>query len=495
MTRYWAGGGPSDYTIVSGADVTIGSLDGKAAVVVGGVEITWWNSETGGTQYTDLLDSTGSARTSVLSSDTSDGRALGQIPRVQYPDNVTGAWASAAGGRRVWMAADVGDQAVATAVDLAAHKSQNNGHGTGVANLVDVSVPLPGSRNVGDLLGVVTGGGFGLIPPSAAAGAVLLNPPASGGSYVGNTAQPPDPAQGQSGNPWLKLTQPYSGADDNPDAVQFFSTSSTGQSIKTGWFNGNGELRAAPSLPNRVAGRVFEAYENRGGPSTGRFFELSTNPSVAANREALLGAYGTGNSTKPGWVEATRVLSGLQGVRAGGSYNSLSGVNFRGQKSGTGAPTTGTWVTGDAVVDSAGVLWLCTAGGTPGTWTGSAGGGGGGSTVSVMPTWTQDTATVGTGTYRVHNPTGSALTLRSAVASIGGTAPTGSSLIVQVRVDGTAVFTSGNRPTITAGNRYSGVASTFISANWPAGSYLTVDVDQVGSTAAGTKLTVQVLAY
>ncbi|SBT63918.1 hypothetical protein GA0070622_0886 [Micromonospora sediminicola] len=490
MTRYWAGGGPSDYTIISGDTVTVGAVTGKNAVVVGGVDVVWWNAETGGTQYADLLNAVGQPVTSVPSSDTTDGRAFGQIPRVQYPDGVTGAWASAGGGPRVWMPADVGDQALATAVDLAAHKAQANGHGTGLANLTDVAVPAPGSRNVGDLLGVLPGGTFGTIPPSAAAGAVLLNPPASGGSYVGNTAQPPDPAQGQNGNPWLKLTQPFSGADDNPDAVQFFSTSSTGQSIKTGWFNGNGELRAAPSLPNRVAGRVFEAYENRGGPSTGRFFELSTNPSVAANREALLGAYGTGNSTKPGWIEATRVLSGLQGVRAGGSYNSLSGVNFRGQKTGTGAPTTGTWATGDAVVDAAGVLWLCTAGGTPGTWAG-----GGGSAVSVMPTWTQDTATVGTGTYRVYNPTASALTLRSVVASIGGTAPTGSSLIVQVRVDGTAVFTSGNRPTITAGNRYSGVASTFISANWPAGSYLTVDVDQVGSTAAGTKLTVQVLAY
>lgn len=375
MTRYWAGGGPSDYTIVSGDDVSIGPLDGKSAVVVGGVEITWWNAETGGTQYTDLLDSTGSAVSSMESSDTSDGRALGQIPRVQYPDNVTGAWASAAGGPRVWMPADVGDQAVATAVDLSAHKAQTNGHGTGVANLVDVSVPLPGSRNVGDLLGVVTGGGFGLIPPSAAAGAVLLNPPTSGGSYVGNSATPPLSSQGQNGQPWLRLQQPYSSTDDNPDAIQVGATTPGGAWIKTGWFNGNGEFRSAPSTGNRIAHRVFEYAEGLGGPSTGRYAEWSTNPTNAGNREPLLGGYGTGHSTKPGWVEATRVLSGLQGVRAGGSYNSLSGVNFRGQKTGTGAPTTGTWVTGDAVVDSAGVLWLCTAGGTPGTWAGSTGGG------------------------------------------------------------------------------------------------------------------------
>ncbi|MFC4146621.1 hypothetical protein ACFO0M_10170 [Micromonospora mangrovi] len=376
MTRYTAGGGPSDYTIVSGDTVTVGAVTGKNAVVVGGIEVKWYNDETSGTQYEDLLNSVGQPVTSVQSSDTTDGRALGQIPRVQYPDNVTGAWASAGGGPRVWMPADVGDQAVATAVDLASHKAQANGHSTGVANLSDVAVPPPAGRNVGDLLGVVAGGGFGLVPPSVASGATLLNPPPSGATYVGNTAQPPDPAQGQSGNPWLKLTQPYSATDDNPDALQFFSTSATGQSIKTGWFNGNGEVRAAPSLPNRVAGRIFEAYENRNGPSTGRFFELSTNPLNAANREALLGAYGTGHSSKPGWVEATRVLSALLGVRAGGNYNGLTAITFRGQRASTGAPTSGTWAAGDVVLDSAGALYLCTAAGTPGTWATAAGGGG-----------------------------------------------------------------------------------------------------------------------
>ncbi|MEU0081357.1 hypothetical protein ABZY58_25945 [Micromonospora tulbaghiae] len=369
MTRFAAGGGPSDYTIVAGDTVTIGPMTGKAVVAVGGIEVKWWNAETGGTVYEDLLNSVGQPVASVPSSDTTDGRALGQIPRVFYPDNVTGAWASAGGGPRVWMPADVGDQAVETAVALAAHQAQENGHGTGLADLVDTTVPPPDARTPGHLLGVVEGGAFALLPPSVAAGAVMLNPPTSGGNYVGNTAQPPDPAQGQSGNPWLKLTQPYSATDDNPDALQFFATSATGQSIKTGWFNGNGEVRSAPSLPNRVGARFFEAYENRNGPSTGRFFELSTNPLNAANREALLGAYGTGHSSKPGWVEATRVLSALLGVRAGGNYNGLTAVTFRGQRSGVGPPTTGTWAAGDLVLDSAVTLWLCTTAGTPGTWT------------------------------------------------------------------------------------------------------------------------------
>lgn len=33
-----------------------------------------------------------------------------------------------------------------------------------------------------------------------------------------------------------------------------------------------------------------------------------------------------------------------------------------------GAPTTGTWFTGDITLDSQAVLWICTAGGSPGIW-------------------------------------------------------------------------------------------------------------------------------
>jgi hypothetical protein len=57
------------------------------------------------------------------------------------------------------------------------------------------------------------------------------------------------------------------------------------------------------------------------------------------------------------------------GVAALGAKNSLSNIRLSGRRSGMGAPTTGTWAAGDTVQDSAGVWWLCTAGGTPGTWT------------------------------------------------------------------------------------------------------------------------------
>lgn len=60
------------------------------------------------------------------------------------------------------------------------------------------------------------------------------------------------------------------------------------------------------------------------------------------------------------------------GVAALGAKNSLVNIRFCGRRASTGAPTSGTWATGDTVQDSAGALWLCATGGTPGTWVGGA---------------------------------------------------------------------------------------------------------------------------
>lgn len=57
------------------------------------------------------------------------------------------------------------------------------------------------------------------------------------------------------------------------------------------------------------------------------------------------------------------------GVAALGAKNGLSNVRFCGRKLTSGAPTTGTWIAGDLVLDSAGAWHLCTTGGTPGVWT------------------------------------------------------------------------------------------------------------------------------
>ncbi|KUN03148.1 hypothetical protein AQI95_24635 [Streptomyces yokosukanensis] len=57
------------------------------------------------------------------------------------------------------------------------------------------------------------------------------------------------------------------------------------------------------------------------------------------------------------------------GVAALGKKNGLSNIRLAGFKATSGAPGTGTWTTGDVVLDSAGGWHLCTTGGTPGVWT------------------------------------------------------------------------------------------------------------------------------
>jgi hypothetical protein len=57
------------------------------------------------------------------------------------------------------------------------------------------------------------------------------------------------------------------------------------------------------------------------------------------------------------------------GVAALGAKNGLANIRLCGRKATAGAPSTGTWTAGDTVLDSAGAWHLCTASGTPGSWT------------------------------------------------------------------------------------------------------------------------------
>lgn len=99
----------------------------------------------------------------------------------------------------------------------------------------------------------------------------------------------------------------------------------------------------------------------------------------------------------------------------------------------------------------------------------------------------------GTGTFRLYFPAAS--TIVDAWASVG-TAPTGASLIVDVNHNGTTIFTTQtNRPTIAASGFYDASGTPDGDVTVAAGEYLTVDIDQVGSTIAGSDLTVGVRYY
>jgi hypothetical protein len=99
------------------------------------------------------------------------------------------------------------------------------------------------------------------------------------------------------------------------------------------------------------------------------------------------------------------------------------------------------------------------------------------------------------GTFRLYNDTGATWTITGVRASVG-TAPTGASIIIDVNKNGTTIFTTqANRPTIAAAGNTSGNVTNMNVTTVAAGEYLTVDIDQIGSTIAGADLTVQVEVY
>lgn len=101
--------------------------------------------------------------------------------------------------------------------------------------------------------------------------------------------------------------------------------------------------------------------------------------------------------------------------------------------------------------------------------------------------------TVGAGTHRLYNDTGATLTIKGVRASVG-TAPTGASLIVDINIGGTTIFsTQANRPTIAVSTNTSGKVTNMNTTTIADGAYFTVDIDQIGSTVAGSDLTVQIL--
>lgn len=99
------------------------------------------------------------------------------------------------------------------------------------------------------------------------------------------------------------------------------------------------------------------------------------------------------------------------------------------------------------------------------------------------------TLSVSVGTGRLTFPV--AATILGVVAAVN-TAPTGAAILCDVNKNGTTIFTTqGNRPSIAAAGFASATATPDVTA-FAAGDYMTVDIDQVGSTAPGTNLTVTV---
>jgi hypothetical protein len=60
-------------------------------------------------------------------------------------------------------------------------------------------------------------------------------------------------------------------------------------------------------------------------------------------------------------------ITGVTSVGVSGLPGAVAGARFVGATT-SGAPASGTFVAGDYVIDQTGQMWICTVGGSPGTW-------------------------------------------------------------------------------------------------------------------------------
>lgn len=115
----------------------------------------------------------------------------------------------------------------------------------------------------------------------------------------------------------------------------------------------------------------------------------------------------------------------------------------------------------------------------------------GGSSAAIATFSQAGTLTTGTGASRFLMP--GAGTITGVVMSVN-TAPTGQSVICDVKKNGSTIYsTTANRPTIAAGNLATTTEPAPDVTTFAAGDYLTVDISQIGSGAAGADLVVNVV--
>ena len=91
-----------------------------------------------------------------------------------------------------------------------------------------------------------------------------------------------------------------------------------------------------------------------------RFSSDAQNVQLAGPFESVSALYGG----------AVHKLDPTTGEALLGGKNGLTSIRIVGRTATAGPPASGVWATGDTVQDPTGALWICTAGGTPGTWSG-----------------------------------------------------------------------------------------------------------------------------
>lgn len=98
-----------------------------------------------------------------------------------------------------------------------------------------------------------------------------------------------------------------------------------------------------------------------------------------------------------------------------------------------------------------------------------------------------------TGKLRIYNRTGHTRIITGVYLSVG-TPPTGAAVIVDIHMDGTTIHTTQSNRAQIAATANTGQTTTIEVSAWPNGSYLTMDIDQVGSTNPGNDLVVGIVS-
>jgi len=118
----------------------------------------------------------------------------------------------------------------------------------------------------------------------------------------------------------------------------------------------------------------------------------------------------------------------------------------------------------------------------------SASGGGGGGSVAAFTI--PGALAVAVGSVRWYAP--KSITVTSVVVSVG-TASLGASVIFDVNKNGTTIFTTqANRPTVAA-SAFTASTTGMSVTTLTTSDYITVDVDQIGTTYSGADAVVQII--
>ena len=96
------------------------------------------------------------------------------------------------------------------------------------------------------------------------------------------------------------------------------------------------------------------------------------------------------------------------------------------------------------------------------------------------------------GTLRMYNKWGRSISISNVFTAVN-TAPSGLALIVDINKDGTSIFTDQSKRPLIVSGAFTDTSDAPDTQAWASDSYLTMDVDQVGSTVAGSDLTVHVV--